>query len=428
MFDNDIRIAKSQSLTDFTPTASEYLGAAFTQGFKFTPISSVFRMEELRRAKVGTQIGFPLSASQAQMFDPSKLLNEQPRSNMVDQQTALNKVKENQLKLEIPAEGIRQEALDILIERKKDEIKNNYQINAAPDGILPAIGKFSADIAANLLDPINIAASFIPVVSQAKWAAATAKASSALGRAGVRAGLGFTEAAVGNALLEPVIYAAARQEQADYDMMDSVYNVLIGGLIGSGLHAGAGAIGDAIKAGRTGAAAETTGGTAKALQKADHKTREAMFRAAMQAEARGQRLDVNAVGAFDPALNPTTRAAVTESVEPGVVAPDVEPAVTLDVPAQTDLNAGLANANKQINSVENSRTADVESLAEAERTVQAGDPELDASIQAITEDINDIAARNNVDVGDLVSQYEAPVRDAEIEAKALEAAVLCRMG
>ena len=433
LFDNDIRVAKTQNIEDFTPTMSTYMGAAWDEGFRFTPTNSLLRMETLRRAQVGDKVGFPLSASQARFFDPQKQLDQlnQPTPPKLDQETAIKKVQENQLKLEIPKEGITQEALDILIERKKDELEFRYQTNAAPDGVIPTVSKFSAQIAANLIDPLNIAASFIPIVGQGRYANMLAKAESSIGRAGVRVRVGALEGAVGNALIEPAVYFAAKQEQADYKLMDSVANVLIGGIMGAGLHAGAGAIGDAIKAGRSGRTAEPTGGTAKALAEVDQSTKSAMLRAALAAEGRGYRANVNPVAAMDPKLNPNTRNAIKETTgDSPVRAVDVEelePAITPDIPAQADVNEGLASGFKETYDIQNSRTADVNSSMLADETVRMGDQEIDLSIQSVTDELNDIAARNQTDIADIITEYQTPVAAAELDAKALEAAVTCRM-
>ena len=48
------------------------------------------------------------------------------------------------------------------------------------------------------------------------------------------------------AAVEPLVYGVAQSEQADYHMVDSLLNVTFGGVLGGGLHAIAGAIGDRL--------------------------------------------------------------------------------------------------------------------------------------------------------------------------------------
>ncbi len=458
LFDNDLRVSTNQSLTDFTPTAGTYMGAAFTEGWRYTPISSIARMSELRTASEGSEriqagpaLGYGAYAQPdkevygvtikgQRRVHPDQVVKIPPKTKKLTQQDAMTVVKDNQLNLDIPADGITEEALGLLIDRKKEEIQFKFQQEAAPDGVLPTAAKFSAQVAANLLDPLNIAVSFVPVVGQTRYLQMLERASGALGRAGVRAGVGAVEGAVGNLLIEPLVYTAAQQEQADYSMMDSVFNVLVGGVMGSGLHAGAGAISDAIKIRRSARTAEPTGGTAQAISKASQQTKESMLRAAVAQEATGYRANVNPVAAFDAELNPITRAVRREVGDETIDAPsvsgvsdvtpttvDVQQPVNIDIPQSSNPNDSLSSGFKETYDINNSRTADLNSSRTADETILRGDVELDQSITNITDELNDLAARNNVDLAGKIEEYQAPVREAELDAKALEAAVLCRI-
>ncbi|HBM7739289.1 TPA: hypothetical protein LZ417_005308, partial [Escherichia coli] len=107
--------------------------------------------------------------------------------------------------------------------------------------------QIAASLGASLLDPLNIASAFVPVVGEARYANLLARAASPLGRAGVRAGVGALEGAVGAAIIEPLPLLAAAQDQTDYGLSDSLANIALGGLLGGGLHTVGGAISDALK-------------------------------------------------------------------------------------------------------------------------------------------------------------------------------------
>lgn len=94
-----------------------------------------------------------------------------------------------------------------------------------------------------MLDPLNIAASFIPVVRESKMEAMIARHGKRLARLRVGAAEGF----VGSAALEPIVTASAKARQADYDMADSLINIGFGTVAGGGLHVGVGALGDALQ-------------------------------------------------------------------------------------------------------------------------------------------------------------------------------------
>jgi hypothetical protein len=55
---------------------------------------------------------------------------------------------------------------------------------------------------------------------------------------------GVTEGAVGAALVEPLVYSAAKRVQADYGAADSLLNIAFGSILGGGLHVGIGKLRD----------------------------------------------------------------------------------------------------------------------------------------------------------------------------------------
>lgn len=98
------------------------------------------------------------------------------------------------------------------------------------------VARFGTEMLTGLLDPLNVASAFIPVVPEAKIAAALAGASGAFGRAGVRAGVGAVEGAAGALALEPLNYALDRANQNDWTMGNAAMNVALGAAMGGVLH------------------------------------------------------------------------------------------------------------------------------------------------------------------------------------------------
>lgn len=139
--------------------------------------------------------------------------------------------------------------LGILARRKKAELRRASVISRAQGQTMETLG---ISLAASFMDPLNVAAGFVPVVGQARYAQMLARAGGPLGRGAVRAGVGAVEGTVGMAAIEPLNYAARYQEQADYTAANALYNVGFGALFGLTLHAGGGAIADtfARRAGR----------------------------------------------------------------------------------------------------------------------------------------------------------------------------------
>lgn len=144
------------------------------------------------------------------------------------------------LDIKIPEQGIRQGALDILIDRHREQAARQQVMTRANGGAFGT--QLAAGISASLLDPLNIASAFVPVVGEARYASILGRAATPLGRAGVRAGVGAVEGAVGAAIIEPLPLLAAQQDQTEYGLSDSLANIAMGGLLGGGLHTVGGSV------------------------------------------------------------------------------------------------------------------------------------------------------------------------------------------
>lgn len=134
-------------------------------------------------------------------------------------------------------EGMTAEWAQMLAERHDTQAKRN-DIIARSSAWATIPGAF----AGQLVDPIGLAANFVPIISEARYAAMATR----LGRYGARAATGLIEGAVGQAALEPFIYAAAQGDQRDYDFTDSLSNIAMGGVFGAGLHSALGGVGDLL--------------------------------------------------------------------------------------------------------------------------------------------------------------------------------------
>lgn len=183
-------------------------------------------------------------------------VEEVPAPARLDAATAQARLKEADVKFTVPETGMSEQVLNDLIERKRRQKVLEDSINRHPVGAGSLVG-VGAMLAAGILDPFNVAAGFVPVVGETRYAAMLAGASGGLGRAVVRAGVGAAEGGVGMTALE-VPYAASRHAlQDDYTMADSLVNIAFGSALGGGLHVAGGALGDLlsrIKAKEPGAA------------------------------------------------------------------------------------------------------------------------------------------------------------------------------
>lgn len=132
-----------------------------------------------------------------------------------------------------------------LRDTKIEELRREFVLSRDPGG--NGLAKFGIGLLFSAVDPLNLAAGLVPVVGEARYAKMLYNASSTFGRAGVRLGVGALEGAVGTAAIEPIVYAGAQQEQADYDLTDSFLNVTFGSILGGGLHVALGGFHGAVE-------------------------------------------------------------------------------------------------------------------------------------------------------------------------------------
>ena len=192
----------------------ETAGATFMNAWNYNPTSSVFRSVEQTLAYQSSSEYLDRDELNKQYGDLGLVFEKDTRSGLVD----------------------------YLVERKKLENERAEVISRGPDSKLAKSFFFLESLGTSFLDPINLAASFVPIVGQARFANMVARS----GKNIARMKKGFVEGFVGNAAVEPLVYGVAKSEQANYDAWDSFANIAVGGFIGSAAHVGFGRIGDFI--------------------------------------------------------------------------------------------------------------------------------------------------------------------------------------
>ena len=238
LFTDGLIIRKDRNILDDVATGQfDAAEAAFDQAMFENPTSAVRRIGELNRAEQGAVISpaYPAYGIQERRAEPETplLTAEQARA----------RIKEEGLELAVEDSGIRAGALDILIERKREEVKRKLILDNAPASTIPV--QLLAGFGASVLDPINVASAFVPIVGEARYASMLARAgTSVAARAAARAQVGAIEGAVGAAMVEPLVLYASAQDQADYGAVDSLLNVAFGSVLGGGLHSAGGYFSD----------------------------------------------------------------------------------------------------------------------------------------------------------------------------------------
>ena len=143
-------------------------------------------------------------------------------------------------------EDTTKEAFYFLVERAKARRTREALLSQAPDTLTSKAQTTLLSLATNMADPIGLAVSFVPVIGEARMGMLM----SSLGRTGGRFAGGMVDAAVGNIAVEPAFIGAHSQLQDDYTAADAFLNVTLGSILGGGLHAAFGRIGDEFQVSR----------------------------------------------------------------------------------------------------------------------------------------------------------------------------------
>lgn len=276
-----------------TSTYGEALSASIGETLQTGPTGALITSADIEEAEFGKQqqAGDVFMATRAGI----PMVPQAPKlSPRLAPDVAKQRVKDAGLEGEIPLDkypnGIRTQTLDLLIQLNKDKLRRQT-LTQEYDGWSPQIAGM---VIGSVIDPSNVALSFVPVVGEARYAQLLSRAGGTLGRLGVRTGVGALEGGVGAAIAEPLIYAGQQQWRNDYDAYDSMLNIAGGAAFGALLHGGAGMVKDAF--GRPiQTPAQVVPPTRHVFQDPDLVTAEAF-----QAKARGMGVSEQAAKALAP--------------------------------------------------------------------------------------------------------------------------------
>ena len=225
-------------LSAYTSTFGDVMGATAEEAWATNPTVSAWQLIKHGAAKPGP-VGVGAEFGEEGM-GPAVESERMLRPDEANESYGIDK--HLTFKESVPASV----AKDYYEAKRRELARKDVISRSSEGGAGQVLSQFGVGLGVSILDPLNVASAFIPVVGPTRYAMALEKAGSAAGRAAVRTRMGAVEGAVGALAVEPLILAATSQRQADYDGMDSLLNVAFGTVLGGGLHAGLGHLGDVI--------------------------------------------------------------------------------------------------------------------------------------------------------------------------------------
>lgn len=272
---------------------------------------------------------------------------------------------------------------------KRDEIIRADAAARAPGGLAAGAARMGASFVQSMLDPLDLAAAFVPVVGEARMGGLIARAGLDVGegfagRTALRVATGAVQGATGQAGLSAVRYGLSKQEQGDYSASDAMADVLMGGVMGGGLHALIGGAADLI--GRRFAATPA----ARAVD-ADPEVRETAARTAIGQMADGRPVDV--AGAIETTAAARAEAELTNwaRLQRGIDAEtDANMTAAIGDTGAPDRTAALAAASARLDGLRQNVAGLESDLADAHaRAIQGGmDPVTADRLSAIQDEMS----------------------------------------
>jgi hypothetical protein len=212
------------------------------------PIGQPYRVAELGAAKAGMSLQEMVERGQTLEGLSELLAGPKPSIPKLPIADARQRIKDAGLEKEMPLRedaDIPEAAFEIMFGRARERHERKMTIARGPSGIVDTPLWVGTQFLASAVDPLNIAASFVPVVGPARYARLLASAGEgALARTGARAAAGAAEGAAGVAMLQPLEWYARTQEGQDYGLNDMLTNLVFGAGIGAVFHSGGGAVAD----------------------------------------------------------------------------------------------------------------------------------------------------------------------------------------
>lgn len=316
-----------------------------------------------------------------------------------------------------------QSVVDLMVEEKQAERERQAIIARGPQGFGVGVAKFAVGLGVSMLDPINVASAFIPVVGQARMAQMVAKQ----GFTRARFAKGIREGAVGAAVVEPVVALAASELQADYGLADSFLNITFGSILGGGLHVASGKLSDlAIRTefkAKVRRAREELGidspnlrdaeinlykayypensAVMRDLERTDPLTRKTLLEKSLNDLMLEKEVDVSPIVDADPTLKQSSDTSAKPTNRVKEETPRIEQqektAVNNTVnKTESDFDIEIENLNKRLEEKRQARpelrfdedAKEIQAASEALDEAQAKSPELEAAIKDLTNCLN----------------------------------------
>lgn len=226
------------SVASAQPNSAVFPSSAFEGQEWFAPEQQLARLGQRFTAETGS---LPL-------IDPTLPGGQGEPEPMVDPSTLNRAYAVGDLRFSSPLPDSVAMAMS---DAKRDEIMRQDAASRTPPGIAAGVARLGAGFIAGVLDPVNLAAAFVPGLGEAGVARTLGLTGmdTFLARSAVRGIVGASAGVAGQIPLSALRYGLSQQDGQDYGALDALSDIAMGGVLGGGLHTAIGGVSDVI--GRT---------------------------------------------------------------------------------------------------------------------------------------------------------------------------------
>lgn len=228
-----------QGVTSLQSSLGEELGATAGEAFANAPSVEMERSGELSNAAGHPEFMPGLDPAEIEAL---RDMGRAAPALAVPMEEAHARVKAAGLSLNLGnQDSIPQDALDIMINRARDERERQATIARGAGGFIHGALDVGTSVFVGALDPLNLAAFALPVAGEVRYGRMLADTGSAfLPRAGLGLAVGAEKGALGTLALSPLEALARTQQGADYSMNDTLRSMMYGAATMGALHAAGG--------------------------------------------------------------------------------------------------------------------------------------------------------------------------------------------
>jgi hypothetical protein len=229
-----------EDISALSTSLGSTIASSALEGFESSPVAQLGRISAMSAASGQVpDFGGPIPPAL------SDFITNAPEISRGDAQARV-KAAGLEHEINVPNQpSVKAGAIDLMIAHAREANERAATIADGPRGFIPGALDAGTAFLVGAADPLNVAASFVPVMGEARYAKLMSSAANNIfARAAIRAGTGAAQGAAFSLGFLPLDWAANTSDGRDFTLTQALNQVLLGAGQFGVLHAGGGAMAD----------------------------------------------------------------------------------------------------------------------------------------------------------------------------------------